>query len=190
LAITSLIFGILSVTILPFLASVPAVIFGHVAQSKIKQSNGRVGGAGMALAGLIMGYIGVALIPMLALLAGIALPVFSSVQEKGQQTKSLIQAKEIATACRLYAVDHDGAFPKKLEELVPEYLSDPKIFICPLSPAEPIGFEYYGGKDTDPPKNVLLAGKAVRRGKQRIVVRVDTSGEVTRELPELPAHSW
>jgi hypothetical protein len=90
----------------------------------------------------------------------------------------------------MYAVDHDGAFPNKLEELTPNYLRDPEVFKCPLSPDEPIGFEYYGGKDSDPPTQVLLVSKALSMGKSRVVVYVDTSGRVVRDMPELPAHSW
>jgi prepilin-type N-terminal cleavage/methylation domain-containing protein len=50
-------------------------------------------------------------ISIIAILAGIALPVFSQVQVKGAQTKALSNAKQIATACKLYAIDNGGLFP-------------------------------------------------------------------------------
>lgn len=50
-------------------------------------------------------------ITIIAILASIALPVFSSVQIKGQQTKALSNAKQIGLALRLWAGDHDGNFP-------------------------------------------------------------------------------
>jgi prepilin-type N-terminal cleavage/methylation domain-containing protein len=50
-------------------------------------------------------------ITIIAILAGIALPVFSSVQVKGQQTKALSNAKQIALALRLYASDNNGIYP-------------------------------------------------------------------------------
>jgi prepilin-type N-terminal cleavage/methylation domain-containing protein len=50
-------------------------------------------------------------IAIIAILASIALPVFSSVQERGKQTKDMSNAKQIATACKVYAGDHDGKFP-------------------------------------------------------------------------------
>jgi hypothetical protein len=37
-----------------------AVVFGHLARSQIRKSAGRQKGAGLALAGLILGYLGVA----------------------------------------------------------------------------------------------------------------------------------
>ena len=52
-------------------------------------------------------------IAIIAILASIALPVFSSVQTRGFQTKDLSNAKQIGLACKLYAADHDGLFPDK-----------------------------------------------------------------------------
>jgi prepilin-type N-terminal cleavage/methylation domain-containing protein len=52
-------------------------------------------------------------ISIIAVLASIALPVFTSVQERGFQTKDLSNAKQIGLACKLYAGDHDGLFPDK-----------------------------------------------------------------------------
>ncbi len=54
LAIVSLIFGILGIF---FFGSLIAVICGHIARSNIRQSQGKLVGDGMALAGLIMGYL-------------------------------------------------------------------------------------------------------------------------------------
>ncbi len=56
LAVTSLILGILWVC---WLGSVLAVIFGHVALSQIKKSGNVQGGKGLAVAGLVLGYLGV-----------------------------------------------------------------------------------------------------------------------------------
>jgi prepilin-type N-terminal cleavage/methylation domain-containing protein len=50
-------------------------------------------------------------IAIIAILASAALPVFTTVQERGQQTKDLSNAKQIALACKIYAGDHDGKFP-------------------------------------------------------------------------------
>src|SRR5262245_32939471 len=50
-------------------------------------------------------------ITIIAILAGIALPVYSTIQERGLQTKALAQAKQIGLALKLYATDNDGKFP-------------------------------------------------------------------------------
>jgi prepilin-type N-terminal cleavage/methylation domain-containing protein len=52
-------------------------------------------------------------ISIIAVLAGIALPVYSTVQERGAQTKDLSNAKQIALACKLYAADNEGKFPDR-----------------------------------------------------------------------------
>ena len=56
LAIWSLVLGILAVTCCMLFTGLPAIICGHKAHSKIKQSAGALTGDGMALAGLILGY--------------------------------------------------------------------------------------------------------------------------------------
>jgi Domain of unknown function (DUF4190) len=57
LAIVSLISGIVSWFLIPFIAAVAAVITGHMAKNEIKKSNGTIGGNGLATAGLVLGYI-------------------------------------------------------------------------------------------------------------------------------------
>ncbi len=69
IAITSLVLGIFSLCCTGILTAIPAVICGHVARSKINRSGGTLGGGGVALAGLITGYIGIAVFPLLAAIA-------------------------------------------------------------------------------------------------------------------------
>jgi uncharacterized membrane protein SpoIIM required for sporulation len=61
MAIVSLIAGIAGWSLLPFLGSIVAIITGHIAQGEIKKSGGMVTGKGMATAGLILGYLSIAL---------------------------------------------------------------------------------------------------------------------------------
>jgi len=75
-AIISLVSGILGWTFVPFLGSIVAVITGHMAKSEIKRSAGTIGGNGMATAGLILGYVAIAL-GICALCAVIILPLLS-----------------------------------------------------------------------------------------------------------------
>jgi prepilin-type N-terminal cleavage/methylation domain-containing protein len=87
-------------------------------------------------------------ISIIAILAGIALPVFSSVQTKGAQTKALSNAKQIGLACKLFATDNNGQYPSKtvdpssgrptnadvtssnaaFAQLFPDYLQSEQIF--------------------------------------------------------------
>ena len=61
LAVVSLVFGILGWTLLPFLGSLVAVVCGHMARGEIKRSNGTLEGDGLAIAGLVLGWINVVL---------------------------------------------------------------------------------------------------------------------------------
>ncbi|HEY5156832.1 MAG TPA: DUF4190 domain-containing protein [Anaerolineales bacterium] len=61
MAIISLVGGITGWTVLPFLGSLAAIIFGHIAKSEIKKSGGMLAGNGLATAGLIMGYLSITL---------------------------------------------------------------------------------------------------------------------------------
>lgn len=57
LAIASLVCGIAAWVIFPVVAAIAAVITGHLAKKEIRESGNTLGGDGMALAGLLMGYI-------------------------------------------------------------------------------------------------------------------------------------
>jgi prepilin-type N-terminal cleavage/methylation domain-containing protein len=57
-------------------------------------------------------------IAIIAILASIALPVFSSVQERGKQTKDMSNGKQIVLGLKQFAVDHNGVFPNKLPTVV------------------------------------------------------------------------
>ncbi|NUM43230.1 MAG: DUF4190 domain-containing protein [Anaerolineales bacterium] len=56
LAVVSLISGVLGWLVLPLIASLVAVVTGHMAKNEIRDSGGKVGGDGLATAGLILGY--------------------------------------------------------------------------------------------------------------------------------------
>src|SRR5437016_4388845 len=85
LAIASLVLGILSLTCFYLFSGIPAVICGHMAHSRIRRSGGALEGGGLALAGLITGYIGIALsIVIIPLMAAIAIPNFVKARTTAQ----------------------------------------------------------------------------------------------------------
>jgi uncharacterized Zn finger protein (UPF0148 family) len=69
MAIASLILGISGLTIVPFFASIAAIIIGYMARNEIRQRPDELGGDGLALAGIIMGWIAVG-VTVLGLLLG------------------------------------------------------------------------------------------------------------------------
>jgi prepilin-type N-terminal cleavage/methylation domain-containing protein len=52
-------------------------------------------------------------ITIIAVLASIALPAYNGVKERGDQTKDLSNAKQVALALRQFAIDNNGAYPSK-----------------------------------------------------------------------------
>jgi len=75
LAIASLILGILSIVCLGILAGIPAIICGHMALKRIKESG--QGGRGLAIVGLVLGYISIVLTIIFLLMGGLAI-IFGS----------------------------------------------------------------------------------------------------------------
>ena len=65
-AIASLVLGIGGFVIFPFVLSILAIVFGHQAKREIAKRPG-LGGAGLATAGIVLGWIGVALVVLAVL---------------------------------------------------------------------------------------------------------------------------
>lgn len=61
-AVVSLIFGILGYVMLPFIGAIVAIVAGHIAKREIRDSGDRLGGGGMATAGLVLGYLQLGLV--------------------------------------------------------------------------------------------------------------------------------
>jgi len=56
MSLASLMMGIISWVFLPVVGGIIAVITGHLAKKEIRQSEGLLGGEGLATAGLVLGY--------------------------------------------------------------------------------------------------------------------------------------
>jgi hypothetical protein len=73
-ATASLISGIAAYVVAPFFGAIVAVVLGHMGLSEIKKSAGRLKGDGLAIAGLVLGYLQVAGLPFILIIAAIAIP--------------------------------------------------------------------------------------------------------------------
>ena len=61
MAVISLVAGVLGLTFFPLLGSIVAVITGPMAKKEILDSGGELSGEGMATAGMVLGWIAIAL---------------------------------------------------------------------------------------------------------------------------------
>ncbi|WP_457321145.1 DUF4190 domain-containing protein [Stenotrophomonas sp. P5_B8] len=71
LAVVSLVMGIVGWTLLPFIGSLVAIITGHMARADIRRQPQALEGDGLALTGLILGWV--AVIGSLLVVAGFLL---------------------------------------------------------------------------------------------------------------------
>jgi hypothetical protein len=104
-AVASLVLGILGLIMIGPLGSIPAVICGHIAKSRIKQAPETLTGDGMALAGLILGYVQIGfLVLMIPLMAAIAIPSFVKARDTSQQNACINNMRQIDHAKEQWAL--------------------------------------------------------------------------------------
>jgi type IV pilus assembly protein PilA len=115
LAIGSLVAGIFSFI---FPAAITAVVLGHIARSNIRKSAGRLTGDGMALAGLILGYMGIAFIPFILIIAAIAIPNLLRARIAANESAAVSSIRIINAAEVSYAESHrDAGYTCSLSDL-------------------------------------------------------------------------
>jgi type II secretory pathway pseudopilin PulG len=115
-AIASLVLG-LFFFICP--ASILAIIFGHLSYSEINRSAGRLKGKGMAIAGLILGYCGVAVIPFILIIAAIAIPNLLRSRIAANQASAVGSLRTLNTAAITYSSTYNVGFPPSMTALGP-----------------------------------------------------------------------
>jgi len=116
-AIASLICGLLFFV---FPAAVAAIILGHLALSEIRKGAGRLTGRGMAITGLVLGYIGIALIPVVVVLliaAAIAVPSLLRASMAANEASAVSSLRTISAAANDYSRTYSNGFPTFLEEI-------------------------------------------------------------------------
>jgi len=117
-ALASMILGI-GVFLLGFFSGVPAIIFGHMAKSEIRRSGGRLQGDGMALAGLILGYLSVVFIPFILIIAAIAIPNLLRAKMAANEAATVGSVRTIFSANVNYSSAYGHGYAENLILLGP-----------------------------------------------------------------------
>jgi hypothetical protein len=141
LAIWSLVLGIIGLLFLLVclgpLFAIPGVICGHLAYSRIKHSSGALAGQGMALAGLISGYVSIGLsVFLLPMMFAIAIPNFVKARATSQANACINNLRQIDAAANEFALEHGKTngeainFPDDLTTYI-KLNSQGKIPSCP-----------------------------------------------------------
>lgn len=124
--------------------SVPAVICGHKARGRIQRAMTKEG-AGTSVAGLVIGYVGMAVtILFIPIYLAIALPAFTKARAKATEVACQNNLRMIAAAKDQYVLDHQAEVPATLDALVDAKLLN-KLPVCPA------GGEYALGKISEDP---------------------------------------
>jgi hypothetical protein len=164
MAITSFVLGLLSLLCFGLLAGIPAIICGHVARARTRRAPGQYGGAAFALAGLIMGYVSLA---MTFILAGMLLPALSQAKSRAQKVNCSNNMKQIGLAFRTWAIDNSDNFPFNVStnkggtlelclpgsdgfdrnaayhfQVMSNELSTPKILVCPADSTKQMALNF------------------------------------------------
>jgi type IV pilus assembly protein PilA len=116
-AIASLVLGIFPV--IPLVGSILAIVFGHTARTEIRRSAGRLTGDGLALAGLILGYIGAALLPFILIVAAIVIPNLLQSKIAANQASAVASLRTINICEVTYSSTYNQGFSRSLANLGP-----------------------------------------------------------------------
>jgi type IV pilus assembly protein PilA len=113
-AIGSLICGIFAFV---FPSAVAAIVLGHLALSEIRKSAGRLTGHGIAMTGLILGYAGVAAIPLILIVAAIAIPNLLRSRMVANEASAVGSLRVINSSAVNYSSTYQNDFPPSMEAL-------------------------------------------------------------------------
>lgn len=116
-AVVALCCGVVSVLggLVLLIPPILAVVFGHIAVSECNRNRG-LGGKGMGIAGLVLGYFSlIILVP--GLLAAMAIPAFTKVRVNSQQKAVLGNARQLAAAADQYYLEN-GVTTVRFDQLV------------------------------------------------------------------------
>ena len=124
-AIASMVLGILSL-VTCFFTGVPAIICGHMARGKIRRTGGVYSGDGLAVTGLIFGYVtsAIGIVVVVLAVAGVHLPLPQMMQGFGKERQVRSEAAELSRALKRCASAHASKFPPNLDALVQEHYLD------------------------------------------------------------------
>ena len=126
LAVASLVLGIigflLSITIIGALIGLPlgliALILGIIALVNISKNKETLGGAGLAITGIVMSAVSFLMIPIIALMAAIAIPNLLRARLMANEAAAISSLHTISTAAESYrAAQNPPTYPANLSEM-------------------------------------------------------------------------
>ena len=121
-----------------FPLSILAIIFGHLSVSEIRRSAGRIKGEGLAIAGLILGYVGLAAIPAILIVAAIAIPNLLRARMAANEASAAASVATVVRAEVAYSSSHpDSGYTCRLSDL-----ADAGLIGSPLAAGQSHGYAF------------------------------------------------
>ena len=143
MAMASLVLGILGFLTLG-ITSLVGLILGIMALVRINSSAGRIGGKGVATAGIVTSGVALVFVPIIAILAGMLLPALSQAKGKAQQIMCMNNLRQLVLGVRMYSDDNKDAFPAAANwcDAINKYVGSPSPFQCPVLPGMRCSYAY------------------------------------------------
>jgi type IV pilus assembly protein PilA len=112
LAVTSLVFGILSIPTMSCLGvgALVAIVCGIIALVKAKNEPNLYGGKGMAIAGIVTGGLSFLLIPFIGIIAAIAIPSMLRARVSANESAAIGDVRTVISAQSAYAAANGGHY--------------------------------------------------------------------------------
>jgi hypothetical protein len=158
LAVTALVLGILGLFTCG-LTALFGLVFGIVGLVKVRNSNGRLSGSGVAIAGICVSGVFLLTLP---LMAGLLLPALAKARQKAQTILCENNLKQLAFAARIYAGDNNDQLPPAAtwSDAISNYVASSKPYQCPLDPGSRCSYAF----------NAALNGKKLAEINPRTVL--------------------
>lgn len=100
-----------------FPAAIAAIVLGHISLADIRKSAGRLRGHGIAVAGLVFGYLGVLIIPVTLIVAAIVIPNLLRSRISANEASAIGSLRTIDEAAITYSKTYHNGYPASLEVL-------------------------------------------------------------------------
>jgi type II secretory pathway pseudopilin PulG len=127
LAIGSLVCGcFFIIPLIGLILGIVAIVLGIIALVTISKNSDTLKGKGLAIAGIVMGGISVIIMPIIALLAAIAIPNLMRARIHANEAAAVASLRTISMASDAYR-SVQGYYPNRVEELTstsPPYISE------------------------------------------------------------------
>jgi prepilin-type processing-associated H-X9-DG protein len=136
MAITSLVLGIVGCTALV------GLVLGIIALVRIDKSQGRLGGRGLAIAGIVVS--AVMLVFGLPMFAGMTLPALAKAKQRAQAINCMNNLRQLGVAARTYAQSSGNRLPYATNwcDVLQPHVNRQNVFYCPAEKSQLCGYGY------------------------------------------------